>query len=215
MNLTEFLQEMSSGHEIIIGSEVHKYMTRLSFEARKITAVLNQGYHEPEEIRKIVSELIGQELDENFGLFPPFYTDCGKNIHVGKNVFINASCHFQDQGGITIGDYSKIGHCVVMATINHKIDPATRGNMFLKPIVIGKNVWIGAHATITQGVRIGDNAIVAAGAVVTKDVPPNTIVGGVPAKIIKNIQQIIELQPNKKPLVLLRYERLFLFKYLC
>lgn len=186
MTTAEFLQIINSGNEIIAGSDVHKHMTKMAFDAMKTTSVLNQGYHEPEEIRALISELIEQELDEGFGLFPPFYTDCGKNIHIGKNVFINSGCHFQDQGGITIGDETLIGHCVILATINHHPHPAKRGNEYLKPIVIGKNVWIGSQAVITQGVTVGDGAIIAAGAVVTKDVPSNVIVGGVPAKILKS-----------------------------
>jgi acetyltransferase-like isoleucine patch superfamily enzyme len=136
----------------------------------------------------LFSKLIGKGVDESFGLFPPFYTDCGKNITVGKNVFINSGCHFQDQGGITIGDGSLIGHNVVLATLNHESDPADRAAMYPAPIVLGKNVWICANATILPGVTVCDNSIVAAGAVVTKDVPTNTVVGGVPATIIKHIE---------------------------
>ena len=124
---------------------------------------------------------------QNFGLFPPFYTDFGKNITIGKNVFINAGCKFQDQGGIFIDDGALIGHGVVLATLNHDLDPAKRQQLHPAPIHIGKNVWIGANATVTQGVTIGDNAVVAAGAVVNKDVEENTIVGGVPARFIKRI----------------------------
>ena len=187
MNLNEFLEEMSSGKKMRAGSEVHKYMTKLAFEAMKITSVLNQGSHEPDEIRFLMEKITDQKLDEGFGLFPPFYADCGKNIHIGKNVFINSGCHFQDQGGITIGDGTLIGHSVVLATINHDPDPKHRADQHIKPIVIGKNVWIGSNATVTQGVTIGDGAIVAAGAVVISDVPANTVVGGVPAEILKNI----------------------------
>lgn len=120
-------------------------------------------------------------------MFPPFYTDCGKNIRIGKSVFINSGCQFQDQGGITIGDGTLIGHSVVLATLDHDLDPEHRADMHPRPISIGKNVWIGAHATVTRGVTVGDGAVVAAGAVVTKDVPPNTVVGGVPARVIKEI----------------------------
>ncbi|HJK73201.1 MAG TPA: DapH/DapD/GlmU-related protein [Methanocorpusculum sp.] len=105
---------------------------------------------------------------------------------MGKDVFINSGCHFQDQGGIYIGDGTLIGHSVVLATINHEAEPTIRASMHTKPIVLGKNVWVGSHATILPGVTVGDGAIVAAGAVVTKDVPPGTVVGGVPAKVIKN-----------------------------
>ncbi|MBQ7199971.1 MAG: sugar O-acetyltransferase, partial [Eubacterium sp.] len=136
---------------------------------------------EPEELRELFSKLIGKPVDEQFGLFPPFYTDFGKNIALGKNVFINAGCKFQDQGGIYIDDGALIGHGVVIATLNHDMDPEKRQSLHPSPVHIGKNVWIGANATITPGVTIGDNAVVAAGAVVTKDVAADTVVGGVPA----------------------------------
>lgn len=118
-------------------------------------------------------------MDDNFCLFLPFYTDLGKNIHVGKNVFINSGCHFQDQGGVTIGDGSLIGHNVVLATINHGLGSARRGDSHPAPIVIGKNIWIGSDTTILPGIVIGNRAIVAADAVVAKDVPPNAVAGGV------------------------------------
>lgn len=162
-------------------------MIRISNEAMKLTARLNGAYHTPEEVREIFSEITGENIDVSFCLFPPFYTDFGKNIHIGKNVFINSGCHFQDQGGVTIGDGSLIGHNVVLATINHDFDPACRGDNHPAPIHIGKNVWIGSNATILPGVTIGDGAIIAAGAVVTKNVPASIVVGGVPAKIIKKI----------------------------
>ena len=121
-------------------------------------------------------------------MFPPLYTDCGKNLKIGRNVFINSSCQFQDQGGIVIGDGSLIGPKTVIATLNHHMDPKKRANLIPKPVVIGKNVWIGANVTILPGVIIGDGAVIAAGAVVSKDVEANTVVGGVPAKLIKQIQ---------------------------
>lgn len=123
-------------------------------------------------------------------MFPPFYTDCGKNLHIGKNVFINSGCRFQDQGGITIGDGALIGHNVVMATLNHSEDPETRGNLHPAPIHIGRNVWIGASAAILPGVTIGDGAIVGAGSVVTRDVPENMIVTGVPARILRSVDTL-------------------------
>ena len=122
-------------------------------------------------------------------LFPPFYTDCGGNIRIGNDVFVDAGCCCQDQGGIFVGDGVLIGHQVVLATLNHDLAPAKRKNMFHAPIVIGNNVWIGAHATILAGVTLGENSVVAAGAVVTKDVPAGAVVAGVPAKIIKNIEE--------------------------
>ena len=159
-----------------------------SQRAMRLTAELNCAYHTPEEVRRRFFELIDQPLDETFCLFPPFYTDFGRNIHVGNHVFINGGCHFQDQGGISIGAGALIGHQVVLATLNHHEDPARRQELRGAPIVIGKNVWIGAHATVLAGVTIGDGAIVAAGAVVTRDVPPNTVVGGVPARVLRPIR---------------------------
>ncbi len=164
-------------------------MHGVSQEALRLTAEINGSYHTPEELRTLFSQLIGRPVDETFGLFPPFYTDCGKNIHIGRHVFINMGCKFQDQGGIFIGDGALIGHNVVLATLNHADSPRDRATMLPAPIRIGRNVWIGASATVLPGVTIGDGAIVAAGAVVTKDVPENTIVGGVPARIIRTINE--------------------------
>ena len=185
MNLENYIEYLNSGKVIEGGSEIHQYMHILSQEALKLTMKLNNSYHTPEEIRDIFSEIIGKPVDSSFGLFPPFYTDCGKNIKVGKNVFINSGCKFQDQGGITIGDGTLIGHNVVLATLNHDMNPEKRSNMIPKPIVIGKNVWIGSNATIIPGVTIGDGAVIGAGSVVTKNVPENTVVAGVPAKFVK------------------------------
>lgn len=172
---------------VINNSEEHLFMHRASQDAIRITMEINSRYHTPDELRILLSELIGSEIDSSVGLFPPIYTDYGKNLHIGRNVFINMGCKFQDQGGIFIGDGSIIGHNCMMATINHDPDPAKRGSMTFKPIHIGKDVWIGANVTITPGVTIGDGAIIVAGAVVTKDVEPRSVVGGVPAKFIKKI----------------------------
>ena len=171
------------------GLPVYQYMRIAAQRAQKLTAAMNFTYHEPEEIARLFSELIRKPVGEGFCLFPPFYTDYGQNITIGKNVFLNTSCHFQDQGGITIGDGTQIGHNVVLATLNHNENPAQRSETIPAPIVIGRNVWIGANATITPGVTVGDGAIVAAGAVVTKDVPPDTIAGGVPARVIRAVQR--------------------------
>lgn len=163
MDINEFLNHVNSGLPIQSNSEIHKYMSMLSQEAMKITAQLNSSYHTPDEICNLFSKLIGKPVDETFRLFPPFYTDCGKNINIGKNVFINSCCCFQDQGGITIGDNTLIGHKVVFATLNHDFAPEKRGNTIPKYITVGKNVWIGANATILGGVTIGDNSVIAAG----------------------------------------------------
>ena len=185
INLDEFRRVMASGK--CVESEMLKVFNILSQEAIKITMEINNKYHTPEEIVDLFSVLTGRKVDKTFRLFPPFYTDCGKNIVVGKNVFINACCKFQDQGGITIGNGVLIGHNVTLATLNHDERPQFRQNIYPKPIKIGDNVWIGSNATILQGVTIGDGAIIGANAVVTKDVPENTIVAGVPAKIIRKV----------------------------
>lgn len=189
MDVETFIGIMNTGERVVAGSAVHKQMHAYSEEAQRITAEINGTYHTHEEMTALFSALFGKDVDETFRVFPPFYTDCGKNTTVGKNVFINSGCCFQDQGGIEIGDGTLIGHQVVLATLNHDLCPPNRADMFPKPIKIGKNVWIGSHATILQGVTVGDNSVVAAGAVVTKDVPANTVVGGVPAKVIKPIKE--------------------------
>ncbi len=188
MTLQYLLSRLDSGYEILSGSPEHQYMCQISQEALRITMELNSSYHSPDEIRSLFSELLGKPVDESFNLFPPFYTDFGKNLNIGKNVFFNSGCKFQDQGGITIGDGSLIGHNVVIATLNHPIDPERRRNIIPAPIRIGKNVWIGSNATILSGVTIGDEAVIAAGAVVTRDVPPGGIASGVPARVIRNIR---------------------------
>lgn len=177
------------GLTVTAGSPLHRTMNQLVVDARHITTKLNNEDHTPAEIRELFSRLTGKYIDPTFTLFPPFYTECGRNTTVGRNVVINAACCFQDQGGITIGDGTLIGHQVVLATLNHDFAPSKRADLQPRPIVIGKNVWIGAHATVVPGVTIGDGSIIAAGAVVTHDVPPKVVVGGVPARIIKHIEE--------------------------
>ncbi len=174
---------------IVANSEMHLHMHEAAQRARRITVEMSNAYRTPEELRELFSELIGRKVDDSFGILPPFNADYGQNIKVGKNVFINSGCCFQDQGGIEIGDNVLIGQQVVIATLNHDLNPQRRANMLPAPVKIGDGVWVGAHATILAGVTIGDGAVIAAGAVVTRDVPANTVVGGVPAKIIKSIEE--------------------------
>ena len=188
MELKELLERFNRGEVLGENPEVIDLMRFYSREAQKITMEINTKFHEPDELAELFSKLIGKKVGDNFGLFPPFYTDFGKNIAIANNVFINADCKFQDQGGIFIDEGALIGHGVVLATLNHELDPKRRQQIKPKPIRIGKNVWIGANAVITQGVSIGDGAVIAAGAVVNKNVEANTVVGGVPAKVIKKIE---------------------------
>ena len=185
MDIENFRKQMATGE--IVTETMLKQFHKFSQEALKITMEINNKYHTPEELVELFSELTGEEVDKSFRLFPPFHTDCGKNIKVGKNVFINACCKFQDQGGITIGDNVLIGHNVTLATLNHDFNPQTRHYIYPKPINIGNNVWIGSDSTILSGITIGDGAIVGAGSVVTKNVEPNTIVAGNPAKMIRKV----------------------------
>ena len=164
------------------------FFRELCQDSRRIEMELNTAYHTPEEIIKIMSRLTRREVDPTFRLFPPFYADFSKNISFGKNVFINSNCHFQDQGGITIGDGAMLGHNVVLATATHDLAPSKSRKLHYKPIKICDNVWIGSNAVILQGVTVGEWAVVAAGAVVTKDVEPFTVVGGVPAKFIRKVE---------------------------
>lgn len=189
MDLQAFLDHMNSGKTIKGGSEAHLCMCALSQEALQRTAELNGAYHTPEEVRRIFSALTGRPVDGTFTLFPPFHTDCGKNIAVGKNVFINSGCKFQDQGGIVIDDGALIGHNVVLATLNHSLAVRDRQDLIPGPIRIGKNAWIGSNVTILPGVTVGDGAVVAAGAVVTKDVPAYTVAGGVPARVLRPLTE--------------------------
>ena len=187
MTVQEYRDYIAAGNPVENGSKPHLFMHRMAQEAIRITMEINNKYHTPEELRKLFSDLWDIDVPETFGMFPPFNTDCGKNTHIGERVFINSGCKFQDQGGIFIGNDCLIGHNVTLCTINHNPDPEHRGDMTLKPIRIEDKVWLGANVTILQGVTIGEGAIVAAGAVVNKDVAPRTVVGGVPAKFIKNV----------------------------
>ena len=185
MELQQFLDHVNSGAPIEGGSQDHRFMHEAAQDALRITAELNTGYRTPEEVRALLAELIGKEVDESVALFPPFYSEFGKNLTLGKDVFINLGCRFQDTGGITIGDGTLIGHGSTLTTLNHSIDPDKRADMVPAPIVIGRRVWLGAAVTIVPGVTIGDGAIIGAGAVVAQNVPAHTIVAGVPARVIR------------------------------
>lgn len=141
-----------------------------------------------DEMRERLSDLIGKPIDKSTTVFVPFFTNFGRHISIGKNVFINHACTFLDLGGITIEEHVQIGPKVNIITENHPVDPSQRKHPDLKRVHIQRNVWIGAAATILPGVTVGENSIVAAGAVVNKDVPANSIVGGVPAQLLKKIE---------------------------
>jgi acetyltransferase-like isoleucine patch superfamily enzyme len=151
----------------------------------RLVTELNASAQDIDQVRKRLSEIIGTEIDESTAVFPPFFTNFGRFIRLGKNVFINHACSFLDIGGITVEDDVMIGPKVNLITENHPLSPKDRKTLLLKPIVLKRNAWIGAAATILPGVTIGENAVVAAGAVVSRDVPPDTAVAGVPARVVK------------------------------
>jgi len=169
-------------------TEVTGFRERVE-QAIRTTERLNKlSYDDGEAIRATWTELTGQLVDETFRLIPPVYCDHGVNLRVGRNVFINQRCQLNDIGGIEIADDVMLGPGVSLITSGHPVDPATRyDGITAAPITIGDNVWIGADATILQGVTIGENSVIAAGAVVTHNVPPSTLVGGVPAKVIRKL----------------------------
>ena len=163
-------------------------LVRLREEAFAVKALLTQMNNavNPQEITDILGTILDKKV-QDVTVFTPLYINYGKHIRIGQNVFINFDCTFLALGGITIEDDVLIGPKVSLITENHPLNPEERKGLTGKPIVIKKNAWIGANATILPGVTIGENAVVAAGAVVSKDVPDNTIVGGIPAKFIKNV----------------------------
>lgn len=185
MELQQFLDHVAAGSVIEAGSEAHQFMHGAAQEALRMCAELNGSYHPPDEVRALLSRLTGQPVVASVMVFPPLYSEFGKNLRLGSNIFVNMGCRFQDTGGITIGDGALIGHGSTLTTLDHEIDPEQRGSMTPAPIVIGRNAWLGAAVTVLPGVTIGEGAVIGAGAVVTRDVPPHTIVGGVPARLIR------------------------------
>ena len=188
MSLGTLLEHLDAGQPLVTGTEAFDCMHGYSYEAMRLTAELNNAFHTPEEIREIMGRITGRPIDETFRLFPPFYTDFGKNIRIGA-CFHQCLLLFPGSGRISIGDGTLIGHRVTLATINHGLPPDRRHVHNIAPIVIGKDVWIGSGAILLPGVHVGDGAVVAAGSVVREDVPPRTIVAGVPARIIKTVEQ--------------------------
>ncbi|MDR2948768.1 MAG: sugar O-acetyltransferase [Prevotella sp.] len=184
----DIFERMKQGELILENDPEYPKLYEALLRGMRITGQLNASYHTKEETREIISELTGQKLDEMTWIVPPFYTDFGQFIRLGKKVFINSGCIFMDRGGITLEDGAFIGPNVNIITENHAEEPRLRHSVYTKPILIKRNAWIGAAAIILPGVTIGENAIVAAGAVVTKDVPDNMVVGGNPAKIIRKIK---------------------------
>lgn len=160
-------------------------------EAASRTTTLLTGFNAAaniEMVRHLWGEIAGQPLHPSSAIQIPFYINIGKFTTIGKNVYINHACSFLDLGTISIGDDVLIGPKVNIITEGHPLNPSERKALTAKAVVIKRNAWIGAGATILPGVTVGENAVVTAGAVVNKDVPDNVVVAGVPAKIVKSFE---------------------------
>jgi acetyltransferase-like isoleucine patch superfamily enzyme len=183
----DIFERLKKGETILPNDPQAYKMREASYNTKKMLVQMNNAT-DPKEITKLLSRITDSEIDESVAVFTPLHINYGKHTKIGKNVFINFDCTFLDLGGITIEDNVLIAPKVNLLSEGHPLEPQNRQALMVGPIHIKRNAWIGANATILPGVTIGENAIVAAGAVVSKDVPDNTIVGGIPAKIIKAIQ---------------------------
>ncbi len=186
-SIRDIFERLRGGEPIRLNDPEYSKINEVVIRTIALNNRLNQ-VGEINKVRAILSEIIGAEVDETTTLFPPFYTNFGRFTQLGKHVFINHACSFLDMGGITLEDHVLIGPKVNLITENHPLNPEDRRALIGKPILIKRNAWIGAGAIILPGVTVGENSMVAAGAVVSKDVPANTVVGGIPAKFIKHIQ---------------------------
>jgi acetyltransferase-like isoleucine patch superfamily enzyme len=182
----DIFARLRNGETVSFDDPEYYKLRDVSFATRKLLLQLNQST-EPEEMRALLSRITETEIDESTAIFPPFHVNFGKHTKIGKNVFINFDCVFLDFGGITIENGVFIAPKVSLLTEGHPLSPANRHSLTVGHIHIKRNAWIGANATVLQGVTIGENAVVAAGAIVTRDVPDNTVVGGIPARIIKTL----------------------------
>ena len=182
----DIFEQLRNGETIAANNPEAYKLRDASYATRKLLVQMNNS-SDPAEIRELLSQITGSAIDESVAVFTPLYINYGKHTKIGKNVFINFDCVFLDLGGITIEDNVLIAPKVSLLSEGHPVNPNDRQSLVPGPIHVKKNAWIGARATILPGVTIGENAVVAAGAVVSKDVAANTIVGGIPAKIIKSI----------------------------
>lgn len=183
------LQEKLIGKEILPETTLYKEIHTVKADNERLVMELNSHYHTPQEIQNYLKKITGKEVDASVNISQPFYSDFGKHITFGKDIFVNQNVTFVDLGGITIEDQVLIGPCARLITVNHLTDPKKRRGLSVAPIRIKKNAWIGANVTILPGITVGENAIIAADSTVTKDVPANVIVAGSPAKIMREINR--------------------------
>lgn len=184
---TDIFDRMKAGIPVPMDDPEYSRIREAVNQTMKLSAQLNAAT-DTDQVRHLLSQITGQALNDTITVFPPFYTNFGRFIRIGNNVFINHACSFLDLGGITIEDDVLIGPRVNLISENHPAAPENRKVLVPKAVVIKRNAWIGAGATILPGVTVGENAVVAAGAVVSKDVPANSIVGGVPARVLKTME---------------------------
>lgn len=187
MSHLHLFDRLKNGETVSAEDKDRDQLRDASYATKELLLQLNNSA-DPTEIRAILARITQTEIDESVAVFTPFYINYGKHTKIGKNVFINFDCVFLDWGGITIEDNVLIAPKVSLLTEGHPISPSERHALIPKPIHVKRNAWIGANATILQGVTIGENSIVAAGSVVSKDVPDNVIVGGIPAKVLRSIE---------------------------
>ncbi len=187
LNEDAVLQQLRTGEPFRQDDPLYAHFSALVARTIRLCVAMNAQATELDQVRSRLSDIIGTAIDPSTTIFPPFHTNFGRFIRLGKNVFINHACSFLDIGGITIEDDVQIGPHVNLTSENHPLDPADRKTLLLQPVIIRRNAWIGAGATILPGITIGENAIVAAGSVVSRDVPPNTVVAGVPARVVKTL----------------------------
>ncbi len=186
--MDDIFQRDRSGEPVSLDDPEYYKIKEIIMEAKRLTQEMNTQVLDCDGARTYFAQITGTAFEPTLNMWTPFYTDFGKNIRIGKNVFINHSCTMMDRGGITVGDDCFLGPNVSLITTNHGLSPEERRTIINKPIIIGNNVWIGAGAIVLPGVTVGDNAVIGAGSVVTGDVPENTVVVGNPAKIIKTVK---------------------------
>jgi acetyltransferase-like isoleucine patch superfamily enzyme len=184
--MKDIFERLQSGEAVSLNDAQYPRIFEIVSRTMRLSAELNTSA-DIDHIRKLLGEITGNQIDVSTTVFAPFYINLGIFTRIGKNVFINSACSFLDMGGITIEDDVLIGPKVNLITESHPLNPAERKKLLVKPVVIKRNAWIGAGVTILPGVTVGENSVVAAGAVVSKDVPANTVVAGIPAKEIRQI----------------------------
>ena len=187
MNKTIFERDLS-GEMVSPNDPGYDELITDIFATMKIATEMNTGYRTPEEVHEYMGRILDKPLPQSTTVLPPFYIDYGKPVTIGEDCFIQQCCTFFGRCGITLGNGVFIGPKCNLITINHDVDPENRSATYGRPIIIEDKVWLGINVTVLPGVRIGYGSIVGANSVVTKDVPPMTIVAGSPAKVIKKIE---------------------------